>query len=131
MSTPRVALLALAVLLALGYFGLREVSTAANTVPSTRAGVQVLPVGAEDLRPVECESMPLDTVIRGAGSINGTNKRDLILGSPASDHIKGGAGNDCLVGGGGDDTLDGGGGNDVCIGGPGNNTFKNCEVIHE
>jgi Ca2+-binding RTX toxin-like protein len=130
MSTPRLVLLAFAVVLALGYFGLREVSTAANTVPSTRAGVQVLPVGASDLRPVECESMRLDTVIRGAGSINGTNKGDLILGSPAADDLRGGPGHDCLVGGGGDDTLDGGPGHDVCIGGPGDNTFKNCEVIH-
>ena len=131
MSTPRLALLAVAVLLALGYLGLREVSTSANTVPSTRAGVQVLPVDPFDLRPPQCDSLRLENVLRGAGPINGTNKGDLILGSPASDDIHGGPGHDCIVSGDGDDILDGGPGNDVCIGGPGTNTFKSCEEIYE
>lgn len=118
----------LLVLLVMIYAGLLEVSTAANTVPSSRAGVAILPVDAEGLKPEECAGFRLNAVVRGAGSIKGTKKDDLILGSTAIDDIEGREGDDCLIGGGGNDALDGGGGDDVCIGGPGLDTFQRCAV---
>lgn len=128
MTAVRLTVVGLAALLALGYFGLRQVSTAGNTVPSSRAGIDVLEIYADDLAPTECEALRLTLVIRGAGSIDGSKGRDLILGSLGADDISGRQGDDCLVGGGGNDDLDGGGGNNVCIGGPGNDKFTNCDV---
>jgi len=128
MTAFRLTVLGLVALLALGYLGLRQASTAANTVPETRAGVAILNVYPDDLAPSECAALYLDEVIYGAGSFNGSKSADLILGSPASDDIAARQGDDCIVGGAGNDDIDGGQGKDVCIGGPGTDTFKNCEV---
>lgn len=100
----------------------------ANTVPQSYAGAVVLPITANDLKPVECAGLNLTTVIVGSGTINGGGQAALILGGAGDDTINGKAGSDCMLGGGGNDTFNGGNGNqDICIGGPGTDTFKKCE----
>lgn len=129
MSLRHVVGLGLATLLLMAYIGLTQVSTATNTVPSTRAGVDVLEITADDLKPAVCNSIRPVFVVRGSGRVDGSNDDDLILGSPADDDLRGRQGNDCLIGGAGDDHLNGGGGKDVCIGGPGKDTYQGCETI--
>lgn len=108
--------------------GLGTVDTAANTVPTTRAGQESVTVTANQLKPDACNSLYLTAVIRGSGSITGTSASELILGGSGRDTINGGGGDDCILGGGGNDSLNGKGGSDVCIGGPGNNSFNSCAV---
>ncbi len=101
----------------------------ANSVPATRADLDVRSIGPNDFKPPACASMTLTSLVLGSGTINGSNANDLILGSNVDDSIKGKAGGDCLLGGGGNDDLAGDGGLDVCIGGPGTDTFKpSCET---
>ncbi|MEO8541260.1 MAG: hypothetical protein ABI577_16080 [bacterium] len=123
--------LGIGVILALSmlYIGLLQVSTAANTVPSTRAGVSVLRADPDQMRPTQCNSLHLTAIIRGAGSFSGSKNNDLILGGPGNDDINGGKGDDCIIGGSGTDKIDGGGGNDICIGGSGTDTFTSCAVV--
>ena len=130
MNSRQLVVIGVSALLVVAYFGLRDVSTAGNTVPSTHAGVAVLDVQADDLAPEECSGLRLTVVIRGSGSIDGSKRNDLVLGSTGADEINGDKGDDCLVGGAGNDVIDGGGGggHDVCIGGPGNDKFKHCDV---
>ncbi len=128
MSLRHIVGVGLGALMLMAYIGLSQVSTATNTVPSTRAGVEVLQVAADDLKPSQCAWLRPLYVIAGSGTITGTKADDLLVGSTADDELKGRQGDDCLVGGAGDDVLDGGGGNDVCIGGPGKDTFKHCAV---
>ena len=90
---------------------------AANSVPATRADLDVRSIGPNDFKPPACASMTLTSLVLGSGTINGSNANDLILGSNVDDSIKGKAGGDCLLGGGGNDDLAGDGGLDVCIGG--------------
>ncbi|UKP00637.1 beta strand repeat-containing protein [Nostoc sp. UHCC 0870] len=52
--------------------------------------------------------------------INGTNKNDILSGTPGNDTISGRNGNDAISGGEGDDTISGDNGNDILIGGGGN-----------
>jgi len=100
----------------------------ANTVAPSNAGAVVMPITANDLKPIECASLNLTTVIAGSGTINGGSQAALILGSAGADTINGKGGSDCMLGGGGDDTFNGGNGTqDVCLGGPGTDIFKNCE----
>ena len=54
--------------------------------------------------------------IAGAGTINGTNGADVILGSSQGDTINGFWGMDAICGGGGPDTIDAGDGNDDIYG---------------
>jgi hypothetical protein len=129
MNVPRTLPVVLASMLALGYVGVRQVATAANTVPASRAGAEVLLVDATELAPSECRGLNLRVVVRGAGLVGGTTGNDLILGGPGPDELQGRTGDDCIVGGDGDDHIDGGGGHDVCIGGPGNDVFHNCAVV--
>jgi Ca2+-binding RTX toxin-like protein len=101
----------------------------ANTVAPSNAGAVVLPITANDLKPVECAGLNLTSMIVGSGTINGGSQAALILGSAGADTINGKGGNDCMLGGGGNDTFNGGnGGQDICIGGPDTDTFKNCET---
>ncbi len=120
--------LGFAAIFLMAYVGLHDVKTAANTVPSTPAGIHVLHVSPDELKPPACASLSPTLVVRGSGSITGTDGQDLILGSPGPDKIEGRPGNDCIIGGGGDDVLIGGDGEDVCIGGPGNDVFHNCDT---
>jgi Ca2+-binding RTX toxin-like protein len=53
------------------------------------------------------------------GTINGTSKRDVIVGSNGDDVIKGNGGDDVICGGGGDDIINGNSGNDLIEGGVG------------
>jgi Ca2+-binding RTX toxin-like protein len=122
----RPATLGIAVLVAVGYTGLRQVGTAGNTVPSSRAGVETLLVSPDELMPEQCRGSRLALVVRGAGLVGGTKGNDLILGGPGPDDLQGRSGDDCIIGGDGDDHIDGGGGRDVCIGGPGEDVFHNC-----
>jgi Ca2+-binding RTX toxin-like protein len=66
-----------------------------------------------DLRPM-CNGV--DATISGSGTIKGTGKRDVIVGSPGDDDIDGGGGNDLICGGAGNDTIKGGGGDDEIYG---------------
>jgi hypothetical protein len=106
---------------------------AANSVASSRLSDQSLPIDINSLKPSECASINLTSIVIGSGTINGTNANELILGSPLADTITGKAGSDCILGGGGNDNIDGGGGGgagsgyDICIGGPGSDIFSKCE----
>jgi Ca2+-binding RTX toxin-like protein len=121
-------------LLATGLFALVLVSmisasTAANSVPVTRAGISSRSIGPQDLKPAACASLTLTNLVTGSGAINGTNAADLVLGSSGIDTVLAGNGNDCVLGGGGADIINGGAGADVCIGGPGIDVFDiSCET---
>ena len=99
----------------------------ANTVPTTKAFTTAVAITVNDVKPSQCSGITLTTLVTGAGTTNGTNASELILGGPGAQTINGGNGNDCILGGGGNDSIDGGSGTDVCIGGPGTNTFNRCE----
>lgn len=106
---------------------------AANSVASSRLSDQSLPIDINALKPPECASINLTSILIGSGTINGTNANELILGSPLADTINAKAGSDCILGGGGNDNIDGGAGGgagsgyDICIGGPGSDVFSKCE----
>jgi Ca2+-binding RTX toxin-like protein len=103
--------------------------TAANSVPPTNVGSGQRPIGANDVKPAACAGLNLTRVVTGAGTVNGTGRDELLLGSPGIDLVRGRPGNDCLLGGGGLDILNGEQGSDVCIGGPGLDIFTAaCEV---
>lgn len=102
--------------------------TAANSVPTSYADDYVGPIVADDLKPPECVSASLTSVLGGTAVITGTAANELLLGSDLADTISGAGGDDCLVGGPGGDTLNGGLGTDVCLGGPGTDIFLGCET---
>jgi hypothetical protein len=81
-----------------------------------------IPVTAQDLKPPVC-TMVLTNIIKGTGTITGTEGNDLIFGSGGMDMIDGRGGDDCILGDSSDDQITGGDGTDVCIGGSGNDTF--------
>jgi len=101
---------------------------AANVTPASKITVSVRPIGANDLKPSQCATLTLTTLVIGA---TGTNAADLQLGSSAADNLDGKNGADCIIGGAGDDTINGGGGADICIGGPGTDTFTNCTTSYQ
>jgi hypothetical protein len=51
--------------------------------------------------------------------LNGSSRRDVIVGSAGADRIEGGGGEDLICAGGGGDVVSGGGGNDRILGGAG------------
>lgn len=105
---------------------------AANSVPITRVGQQIIAINANALKPTECAALNLNNIVVCpplGGNCTGSTGSDLIIGSPYADTISGGKGDDCILGGGGDDNISGDQGTDVCIGGPGNDTFKTCETV--
>ena len=53
------------------------------------------------------------------GTLAGTSRNDVIVGTDAADAIDGKAGNDTICGLGGKDSIEGAAGNDVMVGGPG------------
>jgi Ca2+-binding RTX toxin-like protein len=115
-------------LLVLVLMSLISASTAANSVPASRAGISSRSIGAENLKPAACASLTLTNVVTGSGVINGTAAADLVLGSSGIDTVLAGNGNDCVLGGGGADIINGGAGTDVCIGGAGIDVFDiSCE----
>jgi hypothetical protein len=102
--------------------------TATVLVPETKLDVITRPAGANDLKPIDCVGIDLQSLVVGSGTVRGTPANDLILASPTSDRVSGQGGNDCLVGGGGNDQLTGGAGKDVCLGGPGTDVYSGCET---
>jgi Ca2+-binding RTX toxin-like protein len=116
-------------LLVLVLMSLISASTAANSVPATRAGISSRSIGPQDLKPDACASLTLTNLVTGSGAINGTNAADLVLGSSGIDTVIAGNGDDCVLGGGGADIINGGAGTDVCIGGAGIDVFDiTCET---
>jgi Ca2+-binding RTX toxin-like protein len=98
--------------------------TATSSVPGTRAGHNLISIGANDLKPSNCAGITLTAVANG----NGTAASELVLGSSAGDTMDGAGGDDCILGGGGIDSITGNSGTDVCIGGPGVDLFFTCET---
>jgi Ca2+-binding RTX toxin-like protein len=124
----RVALAAALLTATLLLASTQTVLSATNGVPASKATTSVRPIGANDLKPPQCASLTLTTLVIGP---TGTNGADLQLGTPAADNMNGKNGADCIIGGGGDDTINGGGGADICIGGPGTDTFTNCTTSYQ
>jgi Ca2+-binding RTX toxin-like protein len=120
LRTGRVGILALLGVL-LG--SLVTALAATNTVPGTRAGHNLLSIGANDLKPAACAGITVTTVLPGSGTISGSDASELILGGSGDDTITAGGGDDCILGGGGNDLIQGQSGTDVCIGGPGSDSF--------
>jgi len=89
---------------------------ASNSVPETGADIDSFSIGADSLKPSDCDGLTLTNLVTGSGTIQGTGANDLILGSSGADTIRGGNGDDCILGGGGDDDISGMGGNDVLLG---------------
>jgi hypothetical protein len=87
--------------------------------------------GADDLKPIECNSLILTVVANGSGSpVDGPPGGALVIGGSNSTIVNGGSGDDCIIGGTGTTTITGGGGTNVCIGMLGTN-FDNatCQTI--
>ena len=61
---------------------------------------------------------------RGDDVINGTNRRDLIMGRAGNDTLNGFGRRDVIFGGWGNDTVNAGDGNDLVFGGPGDDTLN-------
>jgi Ca2+-binding RTX toxin-like protein len=122
----RICLFALVVLLIANVV---SAVTATNTVAPSKAGNPTDATTANKLKPPECASLNLTSVVRGSGDFEGGSASELILGSSGADKIRGRSGNDCILGGGGNDELRGDDGTDVCIGGPGTDTLdSDCET---
>lgn len=101
------------------------------SVPVTHLTNQASVITANTLKPTQCSSITLNTIVYcpvGGGACNGTNASELIIGSANIDTIQGKGGNDCIIGGGGDDDIVGSQANDICIGGPGTDVFSKCET---
>ncbi len=97
---------------------------ASNTIPESGADESSRPITPNDLKPPECASLNLTSLVVGSGTINGGGGSSLILGSPGADTIKAQNGADCVLGGDGNDDLRGNGGNDVLLGGTGDDTLN-------
>ncbi len=121
MNLLRLRSMTLIILIALVLAGLVTAFAASNTVPSTRLADNTLPITANALKPSDCSSLNLTTIVV-AGS--GTAGNDLILGTAGNDNLRGGDGDDCILGGGGDDTIQGQKNNDILLGQDGNDTLR-------
>jgi Ca2+-binding RTX toxin-like protein len=101
-----------------------------NTIPATRLDENIAAMSANAIKPAACSALNLTRIVicTGASTCNGTNAKELILGTANAETIQGKGGTDCIVGGDGDDSLVGNGASDVCIGGPGADTFTTCET---
>ncbi len=91
---------------------------AVNGVPSIRMDEVSENVNPNDLKPSECNSISLSTIVNIANGDSPTAGNDLILGTGSQDAINGLGGDDCILGGDKNDNLFGGEGDDVIIGGP-------------
>jgi hypothetical protein len=99
--------------------------TAGIPVPATHLSQSSFSIGPEELKPVECNSITLDTI--NVGSAGGAGN-DLVLSGSGGGTVRGNGGDDCILAGGGNDTVRGDAGYDICIGGPGTDTFHaSCE----
>ena len=93
---------------------------ASNSVGPSGLTNQSSNATANQLKPTQCDSLDLASVIINA---NGNNQNNLVLGTAGNNSMNGRQGEDCVVGGGGNDTLSGGGGNDIILGGAGSDTI--------
>ena len=82
------ALLAVSLAVAVG---VQPASGASNTTPATRAGRALYAIGPNTLKPPECASLTLTSLVTTA---TGTNAADLQLGTANADSLNGGAGGD-------------------------------------
>jgi Ca2+-binding RTX toxin-like protein len=101
--------------------GITNTFAATNTIPFTYLDQDSLAITANDLKPSDCDSLNLTTIVVAG---NGTAGNDLILGTTGDDTLKGNDGDDCIVGGGGNDTLDGQKNNDILLGEDGTDEIK-------
>lgn len=115
-------------LLALILVSITSAFAAGLSVSDSNVGQRSIAVTAEDIKPDNCASLYLTTIVSGSGILSGTSANDLIIGSTGVDTIDGLGGNDCILGGGGDDLIAGSDGMDICLGGSGTDTFTTCEV---
>jgi hypothetical protein len=60
----------------------------------------------------------------GSGTLNGTDRNELLHGGDGADRLNGSGGIDLLYGGAGDDVIDGGAGNDYLFGNAGNDRLR-------
>jgi Ca2+-binding RTX toxin-like protein len=97
---------------------------AANTVEGSGAEDTSRGMGANAIKPPECNALNLTNVVIGSGNIQGSNANDLILGSGSADKINAKKGHDCVVGGGGDDEIRAGDDDDILLGGPGDDDLQ-------
>jgi hypothetical protein len=137
-------------LLVLMLLSIASAFSASLTMSASHAGYMKRSITANDLKPPECASLNLTSIIIESANHVHTNPA-LIIGSPQNDSINTSASfADCVLGGGGNDNLSGnqglknavlvgGPGSDqlsygaVCYGGPGNDTgdvdtFTNCTI---
>ena len=123
----RTALWVLAILI---FISTLTAVAAGNTIPTTRLDENTAAMNANAIKPAACSALNLTNIVicTGASTCNGTNAKELILGTANAETIQGRGGTDCILGGGGNDTLIGNGASDVCIGGPGTDTFNTCET---
>ena len=126
MMTARLTKTGVLLLASLIILGVINAFAATNTVPSKRLDDDSLPITANDLKPSDCNSLNLTTIVVAA---SGTAGNDLILGTAGNDNLRGGDGDDCMVGGDGDDTLQGQKNNDIVLGQNGNDTLRGNQDI--
>jgi len=99
-----------------------------NIVPATQLTDQTRIIDPNEIKPAACSGLVLnDLLVCDGGVCNGSNKSELILGTPGIDKIQGKKGDDCVVGGGGVDEITGDQDIDVCIGGPDNDILDSVE----
>ena len=87
------------------------------------AGFAIVAAPTGRVAAVDPTCFGLTPTISGAGTINGTNGDDVILGSAGADTINGKSGNDYICGGDGADLIHGNAGHDRISGDQGNDTI--------
>lgn len=102
-------------------FSVASAAAAGNTIATSATSDQSFPVTANQLKPPECASLDLQSVIIGGLPNAGS---DLVIGTPGDDILRGGQGDDCIVGGGGNDRINGGTGADIILGGEGDDVLR-------
>jgi hypothetical protein len=100
MNTRLLSRLAVFVLVLLVVVSIITASAAANTVPTSHLTDQTTAITASNLKPTQCASYNLTVLLvcGSAGTCNGTNSNELILGSTTTTRINGRAGTDCCIG---------------------------------
>ena len=100
MNTRLLSRLAGFTLVILVMVGIITAAAAANTVPTTHLTDQTTAVTANNLKPSQCASYSLTTLVvcGSASTCTGTTANDLILGSSSTGRINGRAGTDCCIG---------------------------------
>ncbi len=121
MNITRYSRIGLLLLTSLVILGVLNAVAATNTIPSKRLDDDSFSITANDLKPSECNSLNLTTIVVAG---NGTTGNDLILGTSSDDNLNGDDGDDCIVGGGGNDALQGQKGNDIVLGQDGDDTLR-------